>query len=382
MPRLINIMAGSRLLLLAGAIAIVSALFASCGRIEPHSISGQVSSGGSCLAGVTMTLKGAGVSTVTTDAKGAYSFGGLANGSYTITPSKTDFVFNPTESTQTVNDADVTAVNFTASAAATFSISGQVSSIGSGVAGVNMMLNGTSSGVVTTDAGGAYTFSGLANGSYTITPNKTGFIFNPVSTIQTLAGANITAVNFNATAVSTLSIFGTITSGGSGLSGVTMSLSGAASAITTTDAGGNYIFSGLGNLNYTITPSLTGFTFSPTSSSQTLNGVNIEGFNFTALSTQAQIVACPPSGTTNATIQDNSFTPSPLTINVNGIVMWTNNGPSVHTVTSGATPNSDGKFNSGSLGTGATVCVQFMAAGVYPYFSTLDTAMTGSVTVQ
>jgi hypothetical protein len=36
-----------------------------------------------------------------------------------------------------------------------------------------------------------------------------------------------------------------------------MTLSGADSAATTTDANGNYTFSGLANLSYSITPSIT-----------------------------------------------------------------------------------------------------------------------------
>jgi hypothetical protein len=51
---------------------------------------------------------------------------------------------------------------------------------------------------VTADAGGNYTFSGLANGSYTVTPGKTGFTFSPTSQAATLNGANVTGLNFTA----------------------------------------------------------------------------------------------------------------------------------------------------------------------------------------
>ena len=68
------------------------------------------------------------------------------------------------------------------------------------------------------------------------------------------------------------SISGQVTWSGSGLSGVTMALSGASSATTTTDNVGNYTFTGLDNGSYTVTPSKTGFTFSPTSSQQTVSG--------------------------------------------------------------------------------------------------------------
>jgi hypothetical protein len=54
------------------------------------------------------------------------------------------------------------------------------------------------------------------------------------------------------------------------LSGVAVALSGNASANTTTDAGGNYSFTGVGGGgNYTVTPSSSSFSFSPPS--QTFN---------------------------------------------------------------------------------------------------------------
>ncbi len=80
-----------------------------------YSISGTVTVSGSGLQGVTMTLSGSGSATVTTDASGNFSFINLANGSYTITPSKTGYMFNPTSSAQTVNNSNITDVNFAAS---------------------------------------------------------------------------------------------------------------------------------------------------------------------------------------------------------------------------------------------------------------------------
>ncbi len=267
--------------------------------------------------------------------------------------------------------------------AVTYSISGQVTLNGAGLTGVTMTLGGAGSASTTSDASGNYTLSGVANGSYTITPSKTGFAFTPINSPQTISGANITSVNFTAAAVPTFSISGSVKSGGSGLSGVTMTLSGAGSASTTSDASGDFTFNGLPNGNYTITPSKTGYTFTPASSPQTVSSANITSIDFTATSTvSARIVACPASVTDNVTIQDFSFTQSAITVSVNDIVKWTNNGASTHTVTSGNTPNSDGKFNSGNLGTGSTVCVQFMAIGSYPYFCALHPFMTGSVTVQ
>jgi len=246
-----------------------------------------------------------------------------------------------------------------------------------------MTLSGASSDNAITDASGNYTFTGLDNGSYTVTPSRTGFTFSPTDNTQPVSGADITAVNFAATPVPvvTYGISGQVTSTGSGLSGVTMTLTGASSKTAITDASGNYTFTGLDNGSYTVTPSRTGFTFSPTDNTQTVSGGDLTGVNFTTTAgPSAQIVPCPPSGTTNVTIQDFSFTPDNFTIFANEIVKWTNNGPSVHTVTSGTTPTPDGVFNSGNLGTGATVCVQFFGIGTAQYFCAIHPTMTGSVT--
>jgi hypothetical protein len=108
----------------------------------------------------------------------------------------------------------------------------------------------------------------------------------------TVSGANVTGINFTATAQvgQTYSISGTITPVAGG-SGATVSLSGTGSATTTTNSAGNYIFTGLSNGAYTITPSNIGYTFSPANPSVTVNGTNLANVNFTATTQQAHSVA-------------------------------------------------------------------------------------------
>lgn len=85
------------------------------------------------------------------------------------------------------------------SSSGTYSISGTVS--GTATAGVTMTLSGAASAITTTDSSGNYSFTGLANGSYTVTPSRTGYTFNPAtSSSTTVNGANVTGVNFVATA--------------------------------------------------------------------------------------------------------------------------------------------------------------------------------------
>jgi plastocyanin len=77
------------------------------------------------------------------------------------------------------------------------------------------------------------------------------------------------------------------------------------------------------------------------------------------------------------------FQPNSVSIAVNDIVKWTNNDTTTdHTVTSGTPGALDGKFDSGNLAPNATVCMQFMAAGLYQYFCNIHPNMTGVVTVQ
>lgn len=154
-----------------------------------------------------------------------------------------------------------------------FSISGNA-----GVAGATVAYSGAASGSVTADGSGNYTIPGLLNGAYTITPSKTGYTFSPTSANETLSGSNITGVNFTATPV-LYSI-----SGNAGVAGATVAWNGTSSGSTTADGSGNYTISGLANGPYTITPSKTGYTFSPTSASEIVSGSNITGVNFTASS--------------------------------------------------------------------------------------------------
>ena len=190
----------------------------------------------------------------------------------------------------TLNGANSASNNFTATVnpAPTYSIAGTVTLSGSGaLAGVTMTLKGTHTTATTTDASGNYTFTGLANGSYTVSPSLAGYTFNPASTSVTINGANATSYNFTATqtptSTPTYSISGTVTlSGGGALPGVTVTLSGAGSGTATTDSSGNYIFSNLANGSYTLTPRLSGYTFSQTSSTKIVSGPNIPGVNFVA----------------------------------------------------------------------------------------------------
>ncbi|HEX8456854.1 MAG TPA: carboxypeptidase regulatory-like domain-containing protein [Pyrinomonadaceae bacterium] len=164
---------------------------------QTYTISGSIRNAiATPFAGVTVTLTGAQSATTTTDAQGNYSFANLPTGTYTVTPSGADFVFEPGSRTFTNLSADQTA-NFLLSFAQ-YSISGRISDAnGNPMPSVGITLSGSLNASTGTDANGNYLFNSLAKGgTYTVTPAKTNYNFTPPSaTISNLNG-NQAGVNF------------------------------------------------------------------------------------------------------------------------------------------------------------------------------------------
>jgi PKD repeat protein len=79
----------------------------------------------------------------------------------------------------------------------TYTISGAVTTAaGAGISGVTVS---TGSNSTNTDASGAYTLSGVTNGTYTLTPSRSGFTFSPAIRSVTVNDANVTGQNFTGT---------------------------------------------------------------------------------------------------------------------------------------------------------------------------------------
>jgi len=79
-----------------------------------------------------------------------------------------------------------------------YAISGSVTSSGTGLEGVAMLLSGDATASKVSDANGRYSFTGLRAGKYTITPAMQGYADRPWAATQTISGADITNVNFTA----------------------------------------------------------------------------------------------------------------------------------------------------------------------------------------
>ena len=288
--------------------------------VQTFNLTGTVSGGGS---GVSVKVTGTSTATATTSASGAYSFTALPRGSYTVTPTKTNFIFTPTSQavTLTVNST----ANFTATPV--FTLSGTIT--GAGASGATIGVTGHATATTTTTSSGAYTITGLTAGAYTVTPAKTGFIYTPVNRAVTISNANVTA-NFSS-AAPTFTISGTIT--GTGASGATVRLTGASTASTTTNSSGVYSFTGVANGSYTVTPTRTGFIYSPTSQAVTVNGANTTA-NFTSATQTFSITGTiSGAGGSGATVKLSGSATATVTANSSGVYTFTGLSNGFYTVT-------------------------------------------------
>ena len=245
-----------------------------------RNISGTIS--GAVASGVTVTC---GSYQATSASNGTYTITNVPQStSCTLTPSLSGYTFNPTSYSITANSGTITGRNFTATAN-TYSISGTVS--GTSVSSVNMTC-GTYS--ATTNTSGVFTITGVPNGtSCALTPSKSGYTYTPTSRNVTISGSNVTSQNFTSSAVTspspstspsptTRNISGTIS--GAVASGVTVTCG---SYQATSASNGTYTITSVPqSTSCTLTPSRSGYTFSPTSRSVAANSGTLTGQNFTA----------------------------------------------------------------------------------------------------
>lgn len=93
----------------------------------------------------------------------------------------------------------------------TYSISGQIT--GASAADVTVTLSGDGTGSATTDEDGNYEFTGLAAGSYTVTPTKANTAFSPTTSLVTMADSDEEA-NFVSAAYQSVAITSSATKDG------------------------------------------------------------------------------------------------------------------------------------------------------------------------
>lgn len=163
-----------------------------------YGISGVVS--GDIAAGVTINLTGATTVTATTAADGTYSFTGLTNGrAYTLTPILAGYTFNPGSTVVIFNGSDMAADFVATLTASSHTISGKVTyGGGSGVKITFSNASASSTADVLTGADGTYTSPSLPDDTYTVTPYRSGYSFEPANRDVMLSGDNSDENNFEA----------------------------------------------------------------------------------------------------------------------------------------------------------------------------------------
>jgi uncharacterized repeat protein (TIGR01451 family) len=313
----------------------------------------QADGGENGLAGVTVDLLDASlnvIATVTTDASGYFTFNGVAAGNYTVKVTDTGGVLNNyygTTTEATAGQYGITALSADLDNTATPSFGYNVTrSIGdtvfndangngvqdggeTGISGVTVELQdgvctpGTDCPTVVTDGSGHYLFSGLTDGSYTVSIDGTQSALTGYNLTTADDGAGGSPHTRNVTLAGGVSQLGidygyqaavpTLVSGTlwndtnqdgvidgteTGLENVTLDIirAGVVVATVTTDASGNYSFTGLPGDNYTVqvtdtnsvlngyvtTYEVTEGTTAPFDSQEAVNtgGGDVTGLNF------------------------------------------------------------------------------------------------------
>jgi hypothetical protein len=230
-------------------------------------ISGQVKSDeGNLLSEVTVMLSGPVSRTAITGSDGGFSFPQLpAFQSYTIRPNASElFEYSP----QTIQLSANTSIVFNA-IRRTYTISGTVrNGFGMRLPGVSVRLTGPVVRETTTDVVGDYSFPSLPVGNwYQVSANSIDFFFSPEAHDIYLLGAQI--ADFQGTPAFVLS--GHVREmNAQPIFGVVMSLAGAQTATTTTDANGHYLFK-VRQGTYSVTPSFQQVFYNFQPFRQTLN---------------------------------------------------------------------------------------------------------------
>jgi Bacterial Ig domain/Lysyl oxidase len=246
-------------------------------------ISGSITPASSANgAVVTLSQNGTPVSSFTVGSTGTFSFTGVPNGTYVVTPAEAGFTFSPTAQSATVNGNTVTIPVFTA-LGSTGTINGSITPTANanGVA-VQLMQGPTVISSTVVGVSGSFTFASVPNGIYSLVPSETGFTFNPTSESVTVSGTTVTAPPISATGLSG-TISGTISQPSSPASAIVQLFQGTTLIATTNpQSTGTYTFPNILNGTYTLVPSETRFTFNPASQTVTVSGVPLTVPVFTA----------------------------------------------------------------------------------------------------
>jgi hypothetical protein len=235
-------------------------------------------------ATVTVTPLGGGTPSVdTTTSTGGYLVANLPEGIYAVSVGLTGFTFVPATQGLRLNTVNRGANFIGTRTAPTYSVSGRIAtSDGLAMTAVSVALVPALGGIanpVTTNSAGYYSFSGAPDGAYTVTPSKSGYTFAPVNRSITVSSGNQNGLNF--IAMSGRTVTGRIMhSDGTAIAGATVTRTGAGASPVTSNSAGYYTFINVPDGNTIVTPSKSGYIFTPSSKVVAVSGADVSGQNF------------------------------------------------------------------------------------------------------
>lgn len=243
---------------------------------------------GAPIANATVTASNGGQSG-TTNAQGEYIVTVPSGWSGSLTPTKANHTFTPAVQTLNTQVSDTNGIDFVGNNAATaITISGRVTSAGTGLDGAEVIVVGNPSIGTTADAQGNYILRVDAPFTGSIIAVQPKYTFTPIAFSGLTADSPNS--NFAGTAVAsaqTLTITGrvTLSSNGAGLSAVTVSSSSGQTATTASD--GSYSLEVPKPFTGTLVSLRSGFTFAPATLTLTAQN-DTSGQDFVATAAPAQ----------------------------------------------------------------------------------------------
>jgi hypothetical protein len=214
-------------------------------------------------AGITVVAVGSSSIAITDDA-GNYTLSGLVTGPHDLIASQNGYVSAlagavPVEYGKT-NTVPRLRLDRIPTPVAAGRIDGKIAITGvSDVHGVAVSLVGPVSSAAVTGLDGAYGFSGLVDGTYTITAAASSTAEqSETQTVEVAGGATVSAPLLTFTPLGSLSGKATLAGAGTGNSGILVFATGASLAAFTTD-GGDYVLNGLPAGTYSVQAVKTGF---------------------------------------------------------------------------------------------------------------------------